>query len=277
MSFEEYLATVTPVRAAPGAHEVDVEEHVQIRAAALQISDLGEVTRATLESLVSESPNVVRALGLAVGLSRERLRNHLRHRFDTSGWVALARSRPHELIEMLDEDFGVVAIVTAERRKVYDFGDILVERSGTRQRAGEAIAGGRAVEDAIEALTKALGLPYKVRSRFVGRDGADAPCDLAVPGDGREAKIVCAAKGFDSTGSKLTDAVREIEQMAAVRLPTQFVFAVVDGIGWKSRQADLRRIFALRETDQIDGLYTLAMLDQFSADLAEAFHRLGLR
>ena len=71
--------------------------------------------------------------------------------------------------------------------------------------------------------------------------------------------------------------MREIEQMAEVRLPTQFVFAVVDGIGWKSRQADLRRIFALRATHQIDGLYTLAMLDQFSADLAEAAHRLGLR
>ena len=67
MTFEEYLATVTPVRAAPSAHEVD--DLVQIRAAALQISDLTEVTRATLESLVSGSPNVVRALGLAVGIS----------------------------------------------------------------------------------------------------------------------------------------------------------------------------------------------------------------
>jgi len=31
------------------------------------------------------------------------------------------------------------------------------------------------------------------------------------------------------------------------------VIAVIDGIGWKSRQADLRRIHALWETWQVDG------------------------
>lgn len=85
-----------------------------------------------------------------------------------------------------------------------------------------------------------------------------------------------AAKGFDSTGSKLTDAVREIEDMANVRLPTQFVMAAVDGIGWKSRAADLRRIYELRATDRIDGLYTLNQLGDFRAALQEAAHRLGL-
>jgi len=65
-----------------------------------------------------------------------------------------------------------------------------------------------------------------------------------------------AAKGFDSTGSKLTDAVREIEEMADVRQARQFIMAVIDGrgdgrrppsqaihhgghrrIGWKNRKA----------------------------------------
>ena len=61
--------------------------------------------------------------------------------------------------------------------------------------------------------------------------------------NGGNAAIAVAAKGFDSTGSKLTDAVREIEEMADVRLPRQFIMAVIDGIGWKSRQSDLRRIY----------------------------------
>jgi hypothetical protein len=46
--------------------------------------------------------------------------------------------------------------------------------------------------------------------------GRTAPCDLAIPGT--DAVIVVAARGFDSTGSKLTDAVREVEEMTDVRL-----------------------------------------------------------
>ena len=85
-----------------------------------------------------------------------------------------------------------------------------------------------------------------------------------------------AAKGFDSTGSKLSDAVREIVDMADVRQPRQFVIAVIDGIGWKSRKRDLQRIHELWETQQIDGMYTLATLDQFRDDLQEAASLRGL-
>ena len=83
-------------------------------------------------------------------------------------------------------------------------------------------------------------------------------------------------KGFNSTGSKLSDAVREILEMADVRLPSQYVYVVIDGIGWKNRQADLRRIFELWENRTIDGLYTLAHLPQFQADLTAAALRLDL-
>lgn len=92
----------------------------------------------------------------------------------------------------------------------------------------------------------------------------------------RACPLAVAAKGFDSTGSKLTDAVREIEEMADVRLPRQFVMAVIDGIGWKSRIADLRRLYDLWERQQIDGMYTLLTLDRFRADLAEAARLRGL-
>ena len=69
---------------------------------------------------------------------------------------------------------------------------------------------------------------------------------------------------------------REIEEMAEVRLPRQVVLAVIDGIGWKSRQSDLRRIHQLWADRQIDGMYTLATLDTFRDDLAEfaRLHRL---
>ncbi|HEX6701164.1 MAG TPA: hypothetical protein VF101_10580 [Gaiellaceae bacterium] len=115
-----------------------------------------------------------------------------------------------------------------------------------------------------------LRLPYEVRTRFEGRGGEPAPADVAIPEGGTRAEIVCAAKGFDSTGSKLGEAVREIREMANVRKPTQFVLAVVDGIGWHRRRADLERIYGLFERGEIDGLYSLAMLDQFRRDVDQA-------
>ncbi|WP_407360534.1 hypothetical protein [Microbacterium sp. LBN7] len=208
-------------------------------------------------------------LGLTVGLSRERLKNVLRNHFGTSGWTTLARTRGRDLIEWFDEEFNLVTVLALQQLQTYDFGDILVARAGTRATAARAGVSGRKVEDEIEAIASGLGLPYTTRTRFTGRNGRTAPCDLVVPDTG-DAHIVVAAKGFDSTGSKLTDAVREIQEMAEIRRPTQFVMAVIDGIGWKSRVADLRRIHQLWVDGGIDGMYTVATLDMFHDDLEEA-------
>ena len=115
-----------------------------------------------------------------------------------------------------------------------------------------------------------------IDTRFAGRGNREGPCDIAIPAGGDRALIVGFAKGFNSTGSKLTDAVREVEEMAAVRLPRQFVFAFVDGIGWLRRDRDLRRIYDLWARNEIDGLYSLTHMDDFRSDLTEAAIRLGL-
>ena len=214
-------------------------------------------------------PDWVPALGLAVGLSQERLKNSLRHEFDTPSWATLARTRPAELVGYLDREFDLIRLLQEQLGRSYSFADILVARAGSRVAAISAGASGRRLEDEIEAIASDLGLSYGTRTRFSGRNHRTAPCDLVVPASG-EAQIVVAAKGFDSTGSKLTDAVREIEEMADVRLPQQFVIAVIDGIGWKSRQADLRRIHALWESHQIDGMYSLNTLPMFRADIERA-------
>lgn len=69
--------------------------------------------------------------------------------------------------------------------------------------------------------------------------------------------ITVARKGFDSTASKLTAAVTQIQAMAHVQPAHQYVLAVVDGIGRNERPGDFRRMFALSESTGIDGLYTL--------------------
>jgi hypothetical protein len=238
--------------------------------------ELEHIDRDRLANLISAHPDWVPVLGLVVGLTRESLKNALKHHLGSSGWVSLARSDPNAIVRILDEQYDLVRLTEAQRAVSYDLGDILVARAGSRRTAVGAGKTGRRVEDELENVARALGLPYETRTRFVGRGGATAPCDLAIPSGGTEAKIVVAAKGFDSTGSKLTDAVREVEEMANVRLPSQFAMAAVDGIGWKSRVADLRRIYALWVDGHIDGLYTLSTLDRFRSDLTTAARRLGL-
>ena len=221
-----------------------------------------------LAAWVRDNPGEVPVLGLAVGLSQEKLKNALRDRFDTTGWHGLARSQPIELVSWLDAEFDLVRMLRVQMTRTYTFADILVARAGTRVTATRAGASGRRIEDEIEDIARDLGLDYTTRSRFTGRNGRTAPADLII-GNPESADIVVAAKGFDSTGSKLTDAVREIEEMAEVRLPKQLVLAVIDGIGWKSRQSDLRRIHQLWADRQIDGMYTLVGLDRFRDDVTE--------
>lgn len=273
-TFDEYLGTlgrltghIDPTAATPEAEAIREATESLI---ALQPLDLDQLAR-----WAEQHPAWVPVLGLAVGLTQEKLKNALRHEFDTSGWKTLARVRARDLIDWLETEFDLQRMLTTQIRKDYGLADVLITRAGARVTATRAGASGRRVEDEIEAIAKGLGLPYETRTRFTGRGDRTAPCDLVVPGGGA-AEIVVAAKGFDSTGSKLTDAVREIEEMASVRLPRQFVIAVIDGIGWKSRQADLRRIHQLWQTHQIDGMYTLATLDIFRADVAEAAHLRGL-
>lgn len=274
ISFAEYLSSlgrltghVDPTASTPEAED--------IKEAARDLASLTAIDASTLASWARANPQRVPVLGLVVGLGQEKLKNALKDQFDTSGWVTLARTRPADLITWLDADYDLVRMLTVQQKRQYEFADVLVARAGSRVTATRAGQSGRKVEDEIEAIAADLGLPYQTRTRFIGRNGRTAPCDLVVP-DSTAAEIVVAAKGFDSTGSKLSDAVREIEEMANVRLPRQFVIAVIDGIGWKSRQADLNKIHSLWVSQSIDGMYTLATLDQFRDDLEGAARLRGL-
>jgi hypothetical protein len=235
-------------------------------------------TPEAIANALRNDPDLVPLLGLVVGLSQEVLKNTLRVKLGTAGWVQLARKNPRTIVDMLETEFQLLKRLEDEAAEEWEYGDILLERAGSRGRAGRAIGRGRALEDEVENIVgpHGLNLPYQLRTRFVGSAGRTAPCDIAIPAGGNEAMIAIGIKGFNSTGSKLTDAAREVESMAEVRLPRQFIFAVVDGIGWLGRKADLRRIYDLWANHRIDGVYTLGQLGEFQRDLAIAARRLGL-
>ena len=252
ISFEEFVGAIAPLEEAAPAREPDATFAV-IRSGVDRLVALPEVTAESLTALITEHPEWIRVLALAVGLSQEQLKTLMRYGFKTTSFAKVARSEPRRLINAL-VDRGLLGTIEAERHREYSYADILVERYASRARAGRAIGRGRRLEDAVQAVVDELGLPYEMRGRFIGRGDMDAPCDLAIPATGRDAEIVIAIKGFGSTGSKLTDAVREVEQMAAVRRPRQYVYAVFDGAGWLNRQNDLRKVHRLWEQRSIDGL-----------------------
>lgn len=274
ISFEDYLASLRPLseHADPTVVTKDGEK---IKKAAESLEGLDELTVSSLAQWVSEHPDWVPALGLAVGLTQERLKNNLVNKFGTAGWQTLARTQSEDLIKYFDSKFNLINLLHDQLYETYSFGDVLVARGGTRLIAKRAGVSGRKLEDEIEAIARELGLACETRTRFEGRNHRTAPCDLVIP-NAQNAEIAIAAKVFDSTGSKLTDAVREVEDMGNVRRPHQFIIAIIDGIGWKSRRADLQRIHQLWVDRQIDGMYSLASFDAFREHLRKAARLRGL-
>lgn len=242
-----------------------------------ELKKIEVMTRESLARFIEQYPHSFPILAMCSGLGQEQLKNQLRLRMGTTGWVHLARKNADELIKVFDDEFNLVKQVQKELSKKWTFSDVLLERHlWSRRHGAKSVGRGRNVEDEVEKVVISLGLKYEMRTRFIGRAGETAPCDLAIPKGDADALIVVAMKGFNSTGSKLTDAVGEIEKMASVRFPRQFLFVVIDGIGWLSRQADLRKIHTLWERKEIDGLYSLKHLDQFKKDIMEAAIRLDL-
>ena len=255
----------------------DLQMVQSINEVLVELRNTGDITRESLARFVKVFPDTVPLIATTGGLGQEQLKNQLRFKFNTTAWLSLAKKSPSDLIDFLDTEFDVVNQLKRELTKEWTYSDVLVERHLWSKKQGASSVGrGRKIEDEVEKIAKELGLPYEMRTRFKGRANETAPCDLAIPGGMDEAQIVIGMKGFNSTGSKLTDAVVEVEKMASVRLPNQYVFAVIDGIGWLSRQSDLRRIFALWETKQIDGVYTLGYMERLREDIKNAARRLNL-
>lgn len=278
--FEEFIEGLTDLQSA-SEDTYQASSSEQLKSDAIELARVmlssPAITRELLAKLVNENPRRVPLLASCVGIGLEQLKRRLRYQLGTSGWVKLAKKDPLLLISELDKQFGLVGEVESQIRSQWTFAEVLADRALWSQgRASHSVRRGRQLENAVERVLNSLGLNFEMRKKFVGLHGRRAPCDFAVPVSGEGALIVGAVKGFNSTGSKLSDAVREVEEMAQVRLPTQFVFAFIDGIGWLGRQADLRRIHGLWSRRSIDGLYSLTTLNAFESDLTSAARRLGL-
>lgn len=172
---------------------------------------------------------------------------------------------------------GVLDAMSAEINREAHWSDTLVER--LRSGRGSAISGqrrGRGLEDFAEDQVKLVfGDNYAARSNFIGGRRLVAKCDIAIPSM-QDPRIVIESKAYGATGSKMTDVIGDIEKIiAAKRSDTAFLF-VTDGLSWRQRQSDMKKIIGYQNNGDITRIYTLALADQFVADLTTLKHEMGI-
>jgi hypothetical protein len=206
---------------------------------------------------------------LFLALSKDQFESLFRGiREDKGTGVKSYRANPDAFIEDLLST-GLLDAMAVEANRKPHWSDILVER--LRSGRGSAISGqkrGRGVEDFAEAIvTKVFGNDFEARCTFTG-PGGKAKCDFAIPSKSAP-RIVIESKGYGATGSKMTDVLGDVEKIVAAKRPdTAFLF-FTDGLTWKQRKSDLRKVVEMQNKGDITRIYTSAMADQFEADLRQ--------
>jgi hypothetical protein len=172
---------------------------------------------------------------------------------------------------------GLLEAMATEANRKAHWSDVLVER--LRSGRGSAISGqrrGRDVEDfAEQIIKKVFGENYEVRCTFNGPRGTAAKCDFAIPSK-TAARILIESKGYGATGSKMTDILGDIHTIIGAKRADTALLFFTDGLTWKERQSDLRKLIDLQNHGDITRIYTYAMADQFEKDLRQLKSEGGL-
>jgi hypothetical protein len=156
--------------------------------------------------------------------------------------------------------------------------DILLER--LRSGRGSAIQGqrrGRGLEDFVEAVIKDVfgDSAYQTRCSFTGADNKTAKCDFAVP-DRNKPRIIIEVKGFGATGSKMSNIIGDLDAIIDAKRHDTVLLFVTDGMTWKARLSDLRKIVNRQNEGKIARIYTTRMRDQLAIDLKTLKQSFGL-
>ncbi|MDP9171809.1 MAG: hypothetical protein M3N54_14430 [Acidobacteriota bacterium] len=214
---------------------------------------------------------------LFLGFSKDQFVSVLRGIHGSAGiGIKNYRANPDTFIEALLST-GILEAMTQEANRKAHWTDVLVER--LRSGRGSAISGqrrGRGVEDFAETIVeRVFGKSFQVRCTFAGPRGQEAKCDFAIPSRSA-ARILIEAKGYGATGSKMSDILGDIQAIVEAKRPDTALLFFTDGITWKQRKSDLRKIVALQNSGDITRIYTFAMAGRFEADLRQLKAEYGL-
>lgn len=267
-SLDELLASLAPL-------EADWQDTMSQRiVAAIQaLPAREEYGREDVAALLSGDFEVGMAVAqLFLGLSKDELRTRL----PNAGWTRFRQDREGLLNDL--EALGLMAAMTAVVTRPVTWRDLLMER--LRLGRGRAVRGqsrGRALEDFVEEVVRRVFGPdgYEPRCTFTGVEGRSAKADFAIPSRVRP-RIVIEVKGYGATGSKQTDVLGDLQAIVAAKRPDTTLLVVTDGVTWRQRVNDLRKIVAMQHGGQVARIYTRKMTTAMEEDLVTLRHEHGL-
>ncbi|MDQ6799351.1 MAG: type II restriction endonuclease [Acidobacteriota bacterium] len=237
-----------------------------------RLRDAGpEIAPNILAEMLSEEPSTLDILRLLTGEGQEPMAHRICDALGGKrrGWTALRSLTAREPDEMASAlvKIGLPAVIRDQVWREWTISDVLVDRY--KMGRGRAIAGqsrGRGLENEVEAILRKIGVPFQMRVTFTGPNGTTAKCDFAIPSR-KEPLIVIESKGYEATGSKLTDFLGDVLKIKQAKGYHTYVFVVTDGRGWFNRQSDLKRLVDLHHDNTIEMIYTRARLNQLADDV----------
>jgi hypothetical protein len=229
--------------------------------------------------LAADFKSATTAIRLFLDMSKDDFTHRMQESLGAGGiGVKRYRANPSHYLKTLDS-FGLSELMAAAVNNPLHWSDVLVERlKGGR---GSAIKGqkrGRGMEDFVQAIVRSVFAPSQmsVRCRFTGAKGTSTEkADFAIP-SAIAPEILIEVKAYGATGSKQTDVLGDVARIVEEKRPDTALLLVTDGITWKQRPNDLRKLIGLQNEGKIQRIYTKSMANELLADLKTLKNESGL-
>lgn len=234
------------------------------------IPDQPEYGAADLEAILAENFTAgLTVIQLLLDLSKDEFSGALRDALGEGGVGVkrFHRSRADYVDALLT--LGAAEALRTLHATPVTWRDILIERlKGGRGSAIKGQARGRALEDFAEGVVRRVfDDRFDVRCRFVGAKGTSTEkADFAIPSRD-DPGILIEVKAYGATGSKQTDVLGDIARIVEQKRHDTDLLLVTDGVTWRARQNDLRKLVAMQNEGLITRIYTRSMGEEFERDL----------
>jgi hypothetical protein len=269
-TFEEIVASLIPIEASwLDAHAEEVIKMMQ----SLPLKehyDAGDV----INLLDEDFETAFTVIRLFLDQSKDEFTLSLKESFGKDGFnkgtgVTRYRKDKRSYVEIL-MNLGLVAKMDGTVNRPLIWSDVLVERLKCGR--GSAIKGqirGRGMEDFVEGIVRSVfgDDQVAVRCSFRGAKGlGSAKADFAIPSS-NDPTILIESKAYGATGSKQSDVLGDIAKILEEKRHDTVFLLVTDGVTWKERANDLRKLISLQNEGKIQRIYTKSMASQLRIDL----------
>lgn len=273
-TFEEISASLIPIEAswldAHAEEVIGVLKSLPVKAAYTD-ADVAALLAGDFETATT-------AIRLFLDLSKDEYTHQLRELLGAGG-IGKKRylANPPEYLKALNELKLCESLGQVVHQPLH-WSDVLVERlKGGRGSAIKGQTRGRGMEDFVEAIVRSIFSEDQVavRCRFTGAKGQSTEkADFAIPSS-TDPTILIEVKAYGATGSKQTDVLGDISRIVEEKRHDTVLLLVTDGITWKQRTNDLRKLIGLQNEGRIQRIYTKSMAEDLRNDLETLRSEMG--